>query len=283
MNPVFFTKMHGLGNDFVIIDRRTRPVAMSRDQIRLIADRRAGVGCDQLVLLDRPGHPRAQARMRIFNADASEVAACGNATRCVAALLMREFDADEAGIETAAGLLIATSRGAERITVDLGRPATGWREIPLAHQADTLRLDIAEGPLRDPVAVSVGNPHAVFFVDDVERIPLADLGPIIERHPLFPEGTNVEAVEVLDRGRLRVRVWERGVGITPACGTGACAAAVAACRRALGHRSVSVLMDGGTIEVEWRDDDHVVMTGPVAVSFRGVLEPSLLDAVPADA
>ena len=281
MHAPSFIKMHGSGNDFVVIDARTEAVAIGAAQARAIADRRTGVGCDQLIVIERPHNAKAQARMRIFNADGSEVAACGNATRCVADLLMREQNARQVTIETKAGLLRGEAATNGRISVDLGPVRTDWRDIPLAEPHDTLHLAIAAGELRDPVAVSVGNPHAVFFVDAVAAVPLATLGPDIEHHPLFPARTNVEAVEVLACDRLRVRVWERGVGITASCGTGAAAAAVAAHRRGLAGRSVEVVMDGGTLGVRWRDDDHVVLRGPVAVSFRGVLDASLLAGTPA--
>lgn len=276
MDALAFTKMHGAGNDFVVIDARTRPVAISPGAARAIADRRRGVGCDQLILIAPAEDARAEARMRIFNADGSEVAACGNASRCVAALLIGETGGRAVTIETAAGLLHAEAGDDGRISVDLGPVRTGWDAIPLAQPADTLHLGITAGPLADPVAVSVGNPHAVFFVADADALDLAAAGPAIEHHPLFPEGTNVEAVTVRGPGQLRVRVWERGAGITPACGTGAAAAAAAAVRRGLAGRRVEVVMDGGTLAVDWRPDGHAILTGPVARSFEGVLEPALL-------
>lgn len=270
-----FIKMHGLGNDFVVIDARERAFAPDAARVRALADRRAGVGCDQLILVEKPRNPLADAFMRIRNADGGEVAACGNATRCVAELLMREKGGTHVVIETAAGLLDAEATTDGLIGVDMGRISFDWRDIPLAEPVDPLNLPVEAGPLRNGVAVNVGNPHAVFFVDNVERVPLEHVGPLIERHPLFPERTNVEAAEVRGRDRLRLRVWERGAGLTRACGTGACAAAVAAAKRGLTDRAVTVELDGGVLRIEWLRDDHVRMTGPVATAFTGLLDPSL--------
>ena len=270
-----FVKMHGLGNDFVVVDARASAFAPDAVRVRALADRRTGVGCDQLIVVEKPKNALADAFMRIRNADGGEVAACGNATRCVAAMLMREKGGTHAIIETAAGLLDAEVTAEGLIGVDMGRVSFDWRDVPLAEAVDPLHLPVEAGPLRDGVAVNVGNPHAVFFVDDVERLPLEHFGPLIERHPLFPEHTNVEAAQILGRDRLRLRVWERGVGITRACGTGACAAAVAAAKRGLTERAVTVELDGGSLRIEWLRDDHVLMTGPVATAFTGVLDPSL--------
>ncbi len=271
-----FVKMHGLGNDFVVLDARTRAFALEAPAIRAIADRKTGVGCDQLIVIEPPREALADAFMRIRNADGSEVQACGNATRCVASLLMEESGERHAVIQTVAGLLDAEALPDGRIAVDMGPARLDWREIPLAKPQDTLRLDLSVGLLAAPVAVSMGNPHAVFFVDDVAAIPVEEVGPAVEKHPLFPEYTNVEFVQVLDRSRLRMRVWERGTGVTRACGSGACASLVAAARRGLSERSADVVLDGGTLHIEWLPDGHVLMTGPALVSFRGTLEPALL-------
>ena len=278
MDSLAFTKMHGLGNDFVVIDARRRPVAMAPDLARAIADRRQGVGCDQLIVIERPTVVQADAFMRIFNADGGEVGACGNAARCIAALLMQETGAGRVGLETAAGLIHAQAATGGSVSVNLGPVSTDWQAIPLAEARDTLHLDVTAGALGDGVAVSVGNPHIVFFVADADAVPLAEIGPQIEHHPLFPERTNVEVVQVLGPGALRVRVWERGAGITRACGTGACAAAVAAARRRLGERQVEIAMDGGLLQVDWRADGTVCLTGPVATSFTGSLAPAWLSA-----
>lgn len=273
-----FIKMHGLGNDFVVLDRRGGGPAIDATVARAVADRHRGVGCDQVIVLETSATGLADAAMRIFNADGSEVGACGNATRCVAALLFRENGADHATIETEAGVLDAQRAAGELVTVDMGPARTGWREIPISEPLDTLHLGLAEGPLRDPVGVNVGNPHAVFFVDDAEAVPLDRIGPKLERHRLFPERANIGVAQVLSPNRIRLRVWERGAGITMACGTGACAAVIAANRRGLAGRNVDVEVDGGTLTIEWAEDGHVLMTGPAATSFTGELDPALLNA-----
>ena len=278
MTALSFIKMHGLGNDFVVFDAREAPVNRAPATVRAIADRRTGVGCDQLIIMAPPTQAVADIRMRIFNADGGEVAACGNASRCIAHLVMNESGGDDghAVIETAATLLACNIAGEGLVTVDLGPVRCDWQSIPLARQVDTLHLPLAVPPLADGVAVDVGNPHAVFFVDDAEAVPLAACGPHIECDPLFPQRTNVEAVSIVAPDRLRLRVWERGVGITRACGTGAAAAVVAANRRGLAGRSAEVILDGGILSVHWREDDHVLTTGPVATSFRGSIDPGLL-------
>ena len=279
MGGIDFTKMHGLGNDFVVIDARRRAVAIGEAEARAIADRCTGIGCDQVLVLEPPANGRAEAFMRIRNADGGEVAACGNGTRCVAAFLMAESGRPSTVIETGAGLLDARDGGGE-ITVDMGRPSDEWRTIPLAAEVDTLHLEMAAGPLADPVAVGIGNPHAVFFVPDVDGVAIETHGPVLEHHPLFPERANIGVAQVItpERGvdRIRLRVWERGVGLTRACGTGACAALVAAHRRGLCGRQAALLLDGGRLEVAWRDDGRVLATGPAAVSFRGRLDLDLL-------
>jgi diaminopimelate epimerase len=263
--------MHGLGNDFVVIDARERPLRLDEDKVRAIADRRTGVGCDQLIVMERAKPGFADVFMRIHNADGGEVAACGNATRCVADLMMKEMGRDHLVIETAAGLLDAERAPGGRITVDMGPARLDWREIPLREAQDTNRLDLSLGPLRGPAAVNMGNPHAVFFVEDVAKIDLDSLGPVLERHPMFPERANIGVAQVVAPDRIRLRVWERGAGITRACGTGACAAVVAAARRGLTGRKATVVLDGGELVIEWLPDGNVSMSGPVAVSFTGEL------------
>ncbi len=277
MTAIPFTKMHGLGNDFVVLDARRAPLRVSARKARAIADRHTGIGCDQVIVIEPPANGLADAFMRIRNADGGEVAACGNATRCVAAMIMKEKNSTQAAIETAAGVLDAAATADGLIAVDMGLAALDWRDIPLAGPAETLRLDIEAGPLSDPVAVNVGNPHAVFFVDDAEAVPLESLGPRIERHEMFPELTNVEVAQVLSDSEIRLRVWERGVGITLACGSGACATLVAASRRGLTGRAADVVVDGGRLGIEWLEDGHVRLTGPVAVSFTGTLGESMLE------
>jgi diaminopimelate epimerase len=268
-----FLKMNGLGNDFVVVEARTEPFSPTADQVRAIASRDGGVGCDQLIAIE-PGEG-ADARVRFWNSDGEEIAACGNGTRCVGWLLMQASGKDQATIETKAGLLRASRAGERLVSVDMGEPGLDWREIPLASDHDTRALDVAlydhpalTGP---PAAVSMGNPHVVFFVADLDAVPVREAGPAIERHPLFPEHVNVGFAQVIDRHRLRLRVWERGAGLTQACGTGACAALVAAARRDLTDRTATVEVDGGELLIEWRADNHVVMTGPAAVDFAGEL------------
>jgi diaminopimelate epimerase len=269
-----FVKMHGLGNDFAIFDGRGRPVHLSPEVIRAISDRRTGIGFDQMVIIDPPKSTDSDVFLRIYNGDGSEVGACGNATRCIARLLMDELKKPSVILETKAGRLEGARRG-EGVTVDMGKVYLEWKEIPLSRQEDTISLSVEEGVLRHPVAVNVGNPHAVFFVqhNDIEKLPLETLGPRVENHPLFPEKVNVEIAHVIDPDTIRMRVWERGVGITQACGTGACAVAVAGVRRGLTQRRVNVVLDGGALEIEWRESDgHVLMTGAVAEVYRGEIE-----------
>jgi len=271
-----FIKMHGLGNDFVVVDAREDPFALDAGRARALADRREGVGCDQIVVLEAPRNGPADVFLRFWNSDGSEVDACGNGTRCAASLVMAESGRDAIAIETAAGLLGAQAAGPGRVTVDMGAARLGWEEIPLAREQDTLHLELAREGLRDPVAVNVGNPHVVFFVDDVAAVALARLGPELERDPMFPKRANIGIAQRTGPDRLRLRVWERGAGITRACGTGACAAAIAAARRGLTGRRVTVTLDGGPLIIDWRQDGHVEMTGPVATAFVGELDMDAL-------
>ena len=265
-----FTKMHGLGNDVVVLDARAGDIALDPAEARAIADRRRGIGCDQLIVIEPPRSDGALAYLHILNADGSEAEACGNGTRCVAATLMEEVGADEVTLETTAGLLRVKMAENEQITVNMGQTRLDWQDIPLAEACDTLHLGIEAGALCDPVAVNIGNPHCIFFVEDAESIDLARLGPQIEQSSLFPERTNVEVAAVRDEGHIRMRVWERGAGITLACGSGACATLVAAHRRRLAGRKVEITLDGGPLNVEWLESGDVLMTGPVAISFKGV-------------
>ena len=267
MAPRPFVKMHGLGNDFVVFDGRRSPIAIGEAAARSIADRRTGVGCDQVIVIESSRN--ADALIRIHNADGGEVEACGNATRCVATLLMTEAGGRETVIESPAGMLHCQAAGADTVTVDMGVPGLEWRDIPLAREADTVALDLGATTPSPGCAVNMGNPHVVFFGDVIEREEIIRLGRAFERHPLFPHRTNVELAHVLAEDQIRVKVWERGVGVTRACGTGACATLVAACRRGLAARRGEIVLDGGSLIIEWRNDDHVLMTGPVATSFHG--------------
>lgn len=265
-----FRKMHGLGNDFVVFDARKQRIALDLSTARSVADRRFGIGCDQVIVIER-GHGEFDAVMKIQNADGGEVESCGNAARCVAQLLMEETGRDQVRIDTVGGALVCSDAGDGLVTVDMGPAKTNWHEVPLSHATDTNMFQLnVDGANHVASAVSVGNPHVVLFVDDAESAPVAQLGARIEGHPMFPERTNVEFVSVPGKNRLRMRVWERGVGITSACGTGACATAVAAFRRGLSGRKVEVILDGGSLQIELRErDDHILMTGPAALAFTG--------------
>lgn len=265
-----FQKMHGLGNDFVIIDARDGTV-MDSDQLRMIADRRRGVGCDQILVIETARAEGADIFMRIFNPDGSEAGACGNGTRCVARLYMDREGVDACVVETMAGLLPCRDLNG-LVVADMGAPKLDWKDIPLAEPHDTLHLGISGGLLPDPVAVNMGNPHTVFFVDDVKTIDVPTLGPQVEHHVLFPQRTNVEFAQVIAPDKIRVRVWERGTGVTEACGSGACATIVAAVRRNLTLRNAEIILDGGSLHLEWRQQDgHVLMTGPALYVYQGTL------------
>jgi diaminopimelate epimerase len=274
-----FLKMNGLGNDFVVVEARSAPFTPTADEVRAIADRASGVGCDQLIGVEPPNAEQRDAGVdacvRFWNADGEEVSACGNGTRCVGWLLMQSTGKDRVVIQTRAGRLVANRAGERLVSVDMGKPGLAWNEIPLAEPHDTRALDLKlyDDPALSalPGCVSMGNPHVVFFVPDVDVAPVNRAGAAIERHPLFPEHVNVGFAQVKDRGRIRLRVWERGAGLTKACGTGACAALVAAARRELTDRSATLELDGGELLIEWREDGHVVMTGPAAVDFAGEL------------
>ena len=268
-----FLKMHGLGNDFVVFDARKQALALDDAAARAVADRRFGIGCDQVIVI-APGHGTFDAVMKIQNADGGEVESCGNAARCVAKLLMEESGRDSVRIDTVGGALTCTKADGGLVTVDMGAPKLLWDEVPLAKAADTnlFRLNV-DGATHEASAVSVGNPHVVLFVDDADSAAVAELGPRVENHPMFPARTNVEFVSRRRDDRLRMRVWERGVGITSACGTGACAAAVAAFRRGLTGRKVEVVLDGGSLFIELREsDEHILMTGPATLAFKGEVD-----------
>lgn len=273
---VKFRKMHGLGNDFVIIDGRSQALGDLPALAQKIADRHFGVGCDQVIILSKDN--QADIRMTIYNPDGSEAGMCGNASRCVATLIIDESGQERISIATVSGILEAKRAEKGLVCVDMGEPRLDWAQIPMAKDTDTRFVPIMLPTSTDPgnsenfpVAVSMGNPHCVFFLEKgIEDYPVAEFGPAIEKHALFPQKTNVEFVQVLDRAHIRMRVWERGTGITLACGSGACASAVAAMRRSYVDRTVTVRMDGGELEIEWRaSDNRVYMTGPVAFVFEG--------------
>ena len=273
MTGTHFIKMHGLGNDFVIFDGRHAAIRLSDDAVRAIADRRTGVGCDQLIVIENAEDGSgAEAFMRIRNADGGEVEACGNAVRCVGSLIMDETGRNAATVATLAGPVRLYRTHDGRVTADMGAPVEDWAGIPLAEETGTLHLDMGAGPLTDPVGVGMGNPHAVFFVDGVDEVSLAELGPELETHPLYPNRANIEVAQICGPDLIRVRVWERGAGETRACGTGACAVLVAAHRRGLTGRKAVVQLNGGALDIEWTKDGHVLMTGAIATSFEGRID-----------
>jgi diaminopimelate epimerase len=275
MRAIDFVKMHGLGNDFVVLDAREHALTLDTNAARAICDRHRGIGCDQILIIE-PAKSAGTAFMRIRNADGGEAEACGNGARCVAWLLMAQNKTDRVVLETLGGPITAERAGDHRIAVDMGEPHLGWHEIPLANECDTLHVPLSLGPLNDPVATSMGNPHATFFVSELGAIDIAALGPKLEHDPMFPARANIGVAQIASPKRIRVRIWERGDGLTLACGSGACATLVAAARRGLTERRAEIVADGGTLDIEWRSDNHVIMTGAVATSFRGTIDPSLL-------
>ena len=273
---IAFVKMNGLGNDFVMIDARAEPVRLSAAAAGAIANRSSGVGCDQVIVLE-PSHA-ADVFMRILNADGSEVSACGNASRCVAALLRPDLGRDRISIETRAGTLDARVGEDGLVRVDMGVPRFAWEDIPLARPAaDTRSIDLTcalpDGRvLSEPSVVNVGNPHCIFWVRDAEGYDLAAFGAQLEHDPLFPERANISLAEIIDDKTIKLRVWERGTGITRACGTAACAAAASAARTGRTGRKVTVELPGGVLSIDWHaEDHHILMTGPAEIEFRGVI------------
>lgn len=268
-----FLKMHGCGNDFVVIDARRADYALTPARAAAIADRHTGVGCDQFIVIEPPpAGSVADAFMRIRNPDGSEAGACGNATRCVAWLLARETGRSLLTVQTISGLLPAELLDSGWVRVDMGKARLDWQDVPLAYPADTLHLPLAHGPLSDPAACSMGNPHATFFVDDLRALSVDTLGPHLEHAAIFPDRANIGFAEVRASDRIRLQVWERRAGRTLACGSAACATVVNAARRGLTGRRVAIQMDGGTLDLEWREDGHVLMTGPTAIAFAGTLD-----------
>ncbi|QUS36458.1 diaminopimelate epimerase [Falsirhodobacter algicola] len=270
MHPITFIKMHGLGNDFVVLDSRGGPAITTPALARALGDRNRGVGFDQLAEIR--DSDSADYALEFWNTDGSRAGACGNASRCVASLMLEGRDAVR--FTTERGLLHAKRAEGGMIAVNMGHPQLDWAEVPLAGPTDTAHLPI-EG---DPAAVGMGNPHCIFFVPDAEAVDLAALGPGLEHHPLFPARTNVEFASLAGPDHLRMRVWERGAGVTLACGSGTCATAVAAHLRGLTGRRVTVDVDGGRLTIDWREDG-VWMTGPVARVFDATLSPDWLEAV----
>jgi diaminopimelate epimerase len=280
-----FVKMNGLGNEIVVVDMRAAPATITSEEARAAASP-AGAPYDQLMALYPARTPGTDAFVRIFNSDGSEAGACGNGTRCIADILFKETRKTALTFETTAGL-VNCWQGTVPLTstVDMGPPRFGWRDIPLAEEfRDTRAIELQIGPidapiLHSPSAVSMGNPHAIFWVDDVNAYDLGKIGPMLENHPIFPERANISLAAVKSREHLIVRTWERGAGLTKACGTAACAAAVSAARTRRTGRKVTVTLPGGDLLIDWREDnDHVLMTGPIAYEFEGRFDPTLFDA-----
>ncbi len=270
-----FLKMNGLGNDFAVVETGREAFEPSPEQVRAWAGRKGGVGFDQLIGISSGAG--AEPMVRFWNADGEEIGACGNGSRCVGWLLMRASGLDHANFSTIERRLSATKAGENLVSVNMGEPRLAWNEIPLAEEMDTRGIELQVGPidnprLHTPGAVSMGNPHVVFFVRDIDVVDVTRDGSLLEHHPLFPEGVNVGFAQVKGPDRIRLRVWERGAGLTKACGTGACAALVACHRRGLTGRAADLELDGGMLHIEWREsDNHVIMTGPVALEYSGVL------------
>jgi diaminopimelate epimerase len=279
-----FVKMNGLGNEIVVLDMRADPVPVEPEQARALA-RPGAVPFDQIMALYPPKIPGTEAFVRIFNSDGSEVGACGNGMRCIAVLVAKETGQQVVNFETRSGLSSCRIDGPDRVTVDMGKPRFAWNEIPLAEEfRDTRRIELQIGPIDAPVlhspsVVNVGNPHAIFWVEDVNAHDLERFGPLLENHPIFPERANISVCQVRARDHLVVRTWERGAGLTRACGSAACAAAVAAVRLKLAERKVRVTLPGGDLEIEWRQsDDHILMSGPVEFEFEGRIDARMLAA-----
>ncbi len=267
-----FVKMHGLRNDFVIVDGRQKPFCPSAKEIIRICDRHEGVGADELLIVEPPRNPETYAFVRIINPDGREVEACGNATRCIGWLLLKESDQEELRIQTLGGVLTCSLAGEKEVSVEMGKIKTSWQEIPLSKEMDTLHLHIEAGPLKDPVGMNIGNPHAVFFVKDVDAIDVPKYGKQLQTHPLFPEEANIGVAQLLTPDTLKLSVWERPGTLTTACGTGACVAVAAAHRRGLTQeKRVKVMMPAGSVTIELTDQNIAVMTGPVEFCYLGHL------------
>jgi len=274
-----FIKMHGLRNDFIIVDARQNSYHPSTEEIQKLCDRRAGIGGDELVIVERLPHPDAhesfEAFVRIFNTDGREVEACGNASRCVGWLLMKEKNQDSVSFRTLAGRLDCSLCGEKTVSVGMGRLYTAWNEIPLSREMDTLHLGIGKGILKDPVGMNIGNPHAVFFVDDLKAIDLERYGSELQHHSLFPQEANIGVAQMINANTMKLAVWERPGALTTACGSGACAAAGAARRRGLtNQRAISVHMPAGILEIDIDEANEATMTGPVEICYSGYLPPT---------
>jgi diaminopimelate epimerase len=273
--------MNGLGNDFVVIDARERPVAISETQARAIADRKTGIGCDQLIVMERSS--LADVKMRIWNPEGGEVESCGNASRCIADIVMDETGLDSVSIDTKGGFLVGTRAGKLQVTIDMGKPKFDWDQIPLSEKfADTRHIELQVGPIdaplmHSPSVVNVGNPHCIFWVNDLNVVKLDRVGPMLENHPMFPERANIEMARVVSRNHVMVNVWERGAGITQACGTAACAVMAAGYRIKIIDSAAKITLPGGDLFMSINEaNGHVIMTGPLAYDFDGIIPEGLL-------
>jgi diaminopimelate epimerase len=278
--PLHFRKMNGLGNDFVVFDARSAPVAMTEARARAIADRRSGIGCDQLIVMEPS--KRADVTMRIWNNEGAEVESCGNASRCIADLIFKEKKTTRATIDTKGGFLVAEKAGDALVTIDNGAPRFDWKDIPLSEKFhDTRHIELQVGPVEAPLihspsVVNVGNPHCIFWVKDLDVVDLSKVGPMLEHHPLFPERANITLARVDAKDHVTIRVWERGAGLTRACGTAACAVMAAGARIRIIGRKATVSLPGGDLFMECRESDgHILMTGPVSYDFEGDLPAHL--------
>lgn len=278
-DQVKFYKMQGLGNDFIIFDMRSRPLHFNKNDLQRMADRKRGIGCDQIIFIEEPHFKNHNCFMRILNADGSEVEQCGNAARCVAAYLTEVDNLNgDLLIETTGGILKGSHAWGDQYGMIFPAPRLLASEIPLTDDFKTDPVPfVYDKNLKDPYAVNIGNPHLVFFVPDVNKIDLATIGPIIEHHPLFPKRINVEIVQILSPDHLRMRVWERGVGITEACGSGACASVVAAHLKGVIYHKAKVTMDGGDLDIDWTPEGPIHMKGSVHFVFKGELDKSFLE------
>ncbi len=276
-----FRKMNGLGNDFVVLDARQNTIAISESQARAIADRKSGIGCDQLIVMEKSNF--ADVRMRIWNAEGGEVPSCGNASRCIADLIFDEKQTGQATIETLGGLLVATKAGEKLVTIDQGVPKFGWAEIPLSEPfADTRHIELQVGPIdapliHSPSVVNVGNPHCIFWVNDLDVVDFSRVGPMLENHPMFPERANISLAKVVARDHVILKVWERGAGLTQACGTAACATMAAGHRIKIIDAKCKISLPGGDLFMAVNEaNGHILMTGPAAYDFEGTLPEGLL-------
>ena len=267
-----YIKMHGLKNDFIIIDARTKKIFLNKKNIKKISDRKKGLGCDQVVIIEKPKKKKTSAFIKFYNADGSITKACGNATRCVAFLLMKEYKTKKIALETESTLLNAFLAKNNQVSVDIGKAYFKWKQIPLKRKININKINFNVDSYIKPALVNVGNPHIIFFMKNLKKINLKKIGPKIEKNYLFPERINVNFAKILKNNKIELRVWERGVGITKACGTGASATAVAAIKNKLINKRICYIhMDGGKLKIEYKKNGHIVMTGPTKTIKKGIL------------